>query len=468
LTKPDTLGAGATSSRLKWKDLLEGRVEAHALKNGYYSVRLPDDRERTENLTRSESQARAAHFFDTNAPWNEIADRGRFGVPALIADISQLLLRLIESSIPKLKLDVDRLLAECLKDLGALPAPPKLDPTTDIILMITAFCDDFKGAVYADGIKSLAQQNRTRYLSFKRDIRATAPDFRPFVGHMNYARPADPGHESDCISAWNPKVKPLDLCDVKKVIADSIGWELPHNVPFEAKKVLIEQFTNLWTSPALSCFNDVFNNLSNIVQSLGTKHFARFKQLESHIASVTRQEISVCQESTRLAIRKTLELERVPLFTQNIHYFDSARNKWLSHYKWVYRAQYRYHLDQDEYLPSRPPTPPTPPQGWNTEFEEEFVVMADVRAYFQVAYKRIIDYLPLTIEHELNQAMVSKLQTALVESVIKNGSDEWRKGLLGEDPVISAKRRKFEGTKQRLVDIKQRLADYERDVHLGV
>ena len=97
LTKPDTLGAGATNSRILWKELLEGRgAPRHSLKNGYYSVRLPDDLERSQNLTRSESQLRATTFFDTTSPWREITDRGCFGIPALISDMSQLLLQLIE------------------------------------------------------------------------------------------------------------------------------------------------------------------------------------------------------------------------------------------------------------------------------------------------------------------------------------------------------------------------------------
>lgn len=47
-------------------------------------------------------------------------------------------------------------------------------------------------------------------------------------------------------------------------------------------------------------------------------------------------------------------------------------------------------------------------------FEEELAVMADVRAYYHVAYKRIVDHIPFRIEHALHHALdYSKYRGAL-------------------------------------------------------
>ncbi|PBK59938.1 hypothetical protein ARMSODRAFT_1021585 [Armillaria solidipes] len=50
-------------------------------------------------------------YFDKNAPWKEFLNRIRFGIPALVHDISRLLVKLIENYIPTLKQSVDDILA---------------------------------------------------------------------------------------------------------------------------------------------------------------------------------------------------------------------------------------------------------------------------------------------------------------------------------------------------------------------
>jgi hypothetical protein len=84
---------GAISARQKWKQVLEGRL--HSLKHGYYCVRLPDDDERSRNVTRATSLRLSSEFFENTSPWNEV-DRRRLGIPGFISDISKLLINLIE------------------------------------------------------------------------------------------------------------------------------------------------------------------------------------------------------------------------------------------------------------------------------------------------------------------------------------------------------------------------------------
>jgi hypothetical protein len=97
LTKPDALTRGASGLRKKWQAVIEGRIERHKLKYGYYCVRFPDDDERARRITREESLEKEAKFFDNTLPWNGMPDRTRFGISNLISDISRHLVRLIES-----------------------------------------------------------------------------------------------------------------------------------------------------------------------------------------------------------------------------------------------------------------------------------------------------------------------------------------------------------------------------------
>jgi vacuolar protein sorting-associated protein 1 len=98
LTKPDTLTKGSTSSQKKWKEILQGDGDTDKLKHGYYCVRLPDDVERSQNIARRVLIQQAADFFDKTPPWKDVTDRSRFGIPSFVANVSTLLVQLIEQT----------------------------------------------------------------------------------------------------------------------------------------------------------------------------------------------------------------------------------------------------------------------------------------------------------------------------------------------------------------------------------
>lgn len=98
-------------------------------------------------------------------------------------------------------------------------------------------------------------------------------------------------------------------------------------------------------------------------------------------------------------------------------------------------------------------------------FQEELVVMADVRAYYHVAYKRIIDHIPLTIEHALHHALAEQLSQSLFKSLltdVASGSNfsERMNELVSEDASIAQKRASLSTRKQRLSDIRRRLMTF--------
>jgi hypothetical protein len=98
--------------------------------------------------------------------------------------------------------------------------------------------------------------------------------------------------------------------------------------------------------------------------------------------------------------------------------------------------------------------------------------MADSYAYFQVAHKvltplhidnylspqRIIDYVPLTIEHELNQTFVKNLQPLLFSSITQESATPGRlEELIQEDSAFAKRRRRLERRRTDLLKIKEKL-----------
>ncbi|KAF9000117.1 P-loop containing nucleoside triphosphate hydrolase protein [Cyathus striatus] len=466
ITKPDTLTKGSIGLQDKWKKVLRG--EAYALRHGYYCVRLPDDAERAKGITRIESQRRASEFFDTVSPWKDIPDRRRLGIPNLVADVSYLLVNLIERNLPTLKENVEKLLAECVSSLNGLPVPPINEPSTEILLRITRFCDDFKNTASADRNKHVTQEHRHRYAQFQEDIRATTPDFRPYAGStMAYSRPQENG--------INFNTEARDLMYVRKVISESIGWELPGHVPFEATKCLVLEYTSQWKEPAISCYEDIFKSTVSFIEELLEDHFGDFKALKRFVNDLIHPTLVDFKVKCLQQLEAILTLESIPLFTLNTHYLESADKKWISCY--TSTREYPQPAQEDLvecvvedfcdtpqrfYNGPRAPVPQQKRYSLETdEYRDEILVMAKARAYFQVAYKRIIDYVPLTIEHGLKQPLASAVQQNLFSNVLQNGTGSQKLAeLLQEDPAISNKRKYLEQRKATLLKIKQKLDDF--------
>ncbi|OJA20284.1 hypothetical protein AZE42_13533, partial [Rhizopogon vesiculosus] len=181
------------------------------------TIPMSDDVERAQQISRTESQRRAAEYFDTTSPWKDVADRSRFGIPGFVSDVSRLLIQLIEEALPRLREDIDKLLASCIKDLDALPLPLANDPQIEVLERVNAFCDVFKGFVNGSHEdKRLAQRNRALYAIFKRDIRGTAPDFRPFDNPKEYVS-LDDIEGKMTLTERDPGVKVMGIYDVRRL-----------------------------------------------------------------------------------------------------------------------------------------------------------------------------------------------------------------------------------------------------------
>jgi len=203
-----------------------------------------------------------------------------------------------------------KLLAEKSAALAQLPPRPRNNATTEVILLITRYCDQISNAVKGTEHKDLVHSSRGHYDRYKRCIQATCPDFRPFVDGSVYS---DPGlRESSGGGVENPyadasydyisdETEPIDLSRVREVITrcdgflildlrslltwwplfSSVTWELPGNVPFDATKVLVQNITRLWERPTTECFDNVSSTTASFVSNLSNDHFSQYHVLRS-------------------------------------------------------------------------------------------------------------------------------------------------------------------------------------------
>jgi len=71
------------------------------------------------------------------------------------------------------------------REYSRLPPVAKGVPLTEIMLRVTAFCQEFTDAVVGNKHNDFVQSNRALYSRFKDEIVATTPDFRPYDGDVS-------------------------------------------------------------------------------------------------------------------------------------------------------------------------------------------------------------------------------------------------------------------------------------------
>ena len=192
-------------------------------------------------------------------------------------------------------------------------------------------------------------------------------------------------------------------CPTLNRYASSIAWELPHNVPFEAKEKLILEFLHLWHGPSRSCFHDAFSNLVRFTNGLITKHFGRFKQLDQHIRyeffciklfinltsnrAAVRDQLEATKVQGIQALETTLAVEKLPLYAADIEGFNMARLKWLAYYKDNFHHNIRRESTESLAMNDNIDTINEEIDTISEKFEDELILIAEVRAYFDLAHR---------------------------------------------------------------------------------
>ncbi|TFY57803.1 hypothetical protein EVJ58_g6800 [Rhodofomes roseus] len=383
------------------------------------------------------------------------------GLRNFINDISELLMGIIEDAIPRLREEAEARLAQINHDIAGLPEKLTADPTTEVFSRMSKFCTAMQDDVYGRSEdKEFVHESQAVYKDFKIAIYKTLPDFRPFIDHATHQKPTDPPSQSDQMDQDTHDIVvdfengPFDLEYVRWVIKECTGWQLPPHIPYEAKERLIGLSVDKWPAPAAACYERIRGLSREYIDSNVHDHFGQFKPLESYIGKLIRDEHQAHHKKVSEAVRDVVEREKLPYITQNLHYLHSARESWLQHYRSAYG------ISVTTYDSYGRPTVHNPPL--RCAYEDELTVMADVRAYVQVAYKRVIDNIPMTIQRDLNQVFVDDLLKRLISKLDLESADasDRLKKLLEENPVIANRRVQLATDQRRLEDIVAKLSNF--------
>ncbi|KAG6810925.1 hypothetical protein H0H92_009760 [Tricholoma furcatifolium] len=457
LTKPDRI---PTSEEPNWVSIIKNEKEP--LENGWYCVKQPSSQQISSGMTWAKARKSEDEFFASTAVWSELDPiyQKYLRTSNLVDRLSSILSDLISKRLPEIQEEINRSIANTRESINNLPKPPSRDPRNEISTLLHNFVRDLAKRVTGTPTDGLLQAIRPEQDSFRRSIRATAPDFQPFekryrrkkkIGRARFLV-GEEGHEDETtidddgassLSGFGddrhsdivPNPDAIYIDEVLERANDARTRELPQNYPFVVQETYIKAIIKKWHEPAQFLCRFVFQTLQRDVYKLIQIHFGEFGQgqLAQRIRLLFQDHLNKCLERAEERIDWLVKLEDCP-FTLNTHYLTDYKEKFLAHFRSAREKDRNPKLMNaiEEYSPTpssivhyaRGSSPPAPtgiakvlaslvemgitvkPEALSKLIEPDgmdpaLIIMADVRAYFQVAYKRFADNIPLAIDYEL-------------------------------------------------------------------
>ncbi|KAJ3812204.1 P-loop containing nucleoside triphosphate hydrolase protein [Lentinula aff. lateritia] len=492
LTKPDRISAGDEED---WVRFVKNEGD-YKLLNNWFCVRQPNSSELKLGVTWQEARDKENQFFTATAAWRDLDPiyQRYLRTGNLVERLSGILSDLISKRLPEIREELQQLMHQTRKDLAQLPKEPSQDPMSDISAMIYSFGSRLSRVLEGTPeAEALLQCIRPAQNAFKREIRKTAPNFRPYekkyasqrnMAHFKFLNNEDDELERDQDSEDNTESgAPIYIDDVNRRIQDARTRELPSRYPYVVEELFIQQITKQWSAPSQRLCEFVYRTTLDHVLRLVKDHFFEFGQglLERQTRLIIMEHMKDRFEATRDRIEWLLDLEHRP-FTMNTHYFLDYKDNFFSYYK-SYRDQdlnqevnsapqaleserQRKHLVQspnaavvNEILAGLIKLGITGVKAIDLvkllptdEMEGALDIMAGVRAYFQVAYKRFVDNIPSAIDHEMVLGFERDLLRTLPLRLGIHGPDGLAicKELAQESTQVAAKREELSKKLERM------------------
>lgn len=491
LTKPDRIPAGEESAWLKFI-----RNEQEPLVNHWYCVKQPGSQTLKNGISWAEARKQENDFFALTQPWSTVEPQYQafMRTSNLTERLSTILSELIAKRLPEIHKELSNILRKTQEEMRKLPKAPSNDPVSEVWNVVGRFSSQLsrrlEGTPDADGI---LQTMRPHQQAFKRAIRATAPHFVPWKkGDARVLPPVDfLANEEDepqepkasvlIPRSPTPQSEEIYIQDVLDHAQRACTRELPDNYPFIVQQSYIEEFTEKWEMPAQILFEEVYEILKDDLDSLVHEHFGKMGRggaLHS-VLMIVNEHLDNAAKQAKDKINWLLELEKSPT-TLNVHYYSNYKTKFLGYYKGC-RDQGELTTKLQNY---RAPTTvhPNPVHGQAFQqavhkalsglteaglsvqasdiskllpvdpMEPALLIMAGVRAYFQVAYKRFADMVPLAIDYEIVRGLHKGIEQALLDGLSLTGPDAHTRCqlMVQEHSNVSSKRTELQKKLDRL------------------
>ncbi|KAJ3227335.1 hypothetical protein HDU81_006766 [Chytriomyces hyalinus] len=464
ITKPDAIDPGAEQSVL---DLLMNKKKA--LRLGYHAVRCRGKQHHDDKMTIPEGLDMERDFFMKHKVWKSVAPT-YLGCERLTEKLVKVLRNIITDSLPIVLKEIMEKLLKCEDSLEQLGCGMNSVQSrrqyysrfvaAALQLMKDALQRDYADKFFASAVDS---DNRAKAIirkhdtKFQQEVESTLfedkylePDELKIgdwveihgVGLMRMFRVE--GFEDDQVQCNNGKLYPRDrwcavkvpdLSSLKKQIVDNRGDELSIFPSYKLFCSLMREYVKKWDAPMKSLLaayahvcQDVFRR---ILRHCGDEKLSR---LNEHSAMVLDQCLKAVRTATNRVIAESLQAEYRP-FTMNPTLYENLmklRNEPLKCALEGLTAKGSRDVNLDAVLVILAMNG-IGLQG--DDHREAFELHMALKAYLEVAKKRVVDKFPML----LHEHFVSKLLDMLQDQ-FASISDEKLEALLRESKTAQSYR----------------------------
>ncbi|KAI6119116.1 P-loop containing nucleoside triphosphate hydrolase protein [Pisolithus croceorrhizus] len=441
LTKPDRIPPGEEES---WIRLIRNQVEH--LDNNWYCVKKPSSRDISLGINWMEARSSG---LDSHL--HQFLGTGR-----LTERLSAILSELIARRLPEIRDELQVIILQARSDLEELPPAPSNNPVGEIHRLLKGTPDE----------NGLVQTIRLHSEAFKREIYSTAPNFLPWEQKDSHRRlhllPAwflsneenvdtQDEDDDDDLGLTQPgtEVSVISTSLERFVNIPNGGRtrELPDYYPFVVQADYVSTIVKKWQEPAVELFEVVNSIIRERVGKLVEEHFAHLGRggVMQAVLMIVHDHLDEAAARAKQKIDWLLQIEGTPA-TINTHYYTDYRDKFLAHYGGAGKLTIIPCPTFEGWRPIAIKLLPADP------LEVALGIMASVRGYFQVAYKRFVDMVPLAIDYEMVRGLERGLNQALLEGLHITGKDAHERcaAMLQEPAATASRRRELSKKLERL------------------
>ncbi|KAG6835134.1 hypothetical protein H0H93_004550 [Arthromyces matolae] len=433
MTKPDMLTSGSTKAKDNWLDIIEGRK--HHLAHGYYCTRQPDDLQRSDNITHAEARVCEAEFFSKNAPWSTSTVKDRFGTNHLISSLSKLLVGIINDTIY-----VDEIIQKHFDTCNRVIQPvlyaegtPFTQNTHYLSDSIAKWSSKYKskrsGHLEPNGLPQGETQTNGIIKATPPSSNATWPSggsFYPPTTSFSFGASGTTNASLSQSAAPTPQAAP----------------KTSSNAPAKGVDPLAAFRKGGGTAQAPAAPSSFHTPQTSSTAAKSADPLAAFRS-----GAGTPQPTSVTSPFP-VAFPS-------PFSTDNTDGSNDKEQERQGHINSAIAAlaALGFHgITEADFGKMIPPD----------EYETEIQVMAEVRGYFQVTYKRVIDTIPSLIDSLFVRAIADDMQSSLITKFSLGTADakERCNMYLAENPMIIIRRKELVAQKHRLEEVKHALHSF--------
>ncbi|PWN34203.1 uncharacterized protein FA14DRAFT_173905 [Meira miltonrushii] len=496
LTKPDIVQQDDLS---EWTKVVEGKK--FPLLHGYYVLKNPSSAQlKKEGYSHKNARDDEKGYFKKE-PWHSLnaGTKQRLGSKQLGKQLEKLLEKLIQDKLPQTIETVRKLSAETNEELFHLPKEvPEAAAIQHLHMLLQKLSADVKATLRGDEKPEVfALPLKLLAILFRQKIYKSRPFFQPFTkdeqtmkgikikigddvedlfddeelaSDYKAASESKPEDEDGKLNKWIKKGEiykmqvpqyNLDLSTIQNILNDCALERLPGNISWEIKERMMKKAVKFLPDFSSNLLKDTIGLLKSTVKLVTNQHLDSFSNslLCGRVTEILLNLIDEEGDKCSMILDAINNCEMEYIYSMNEHYYCDKVKFYCE--RTLEKRQQELPLSKPDpnsfqgviqHVQAQAATQKGAENDVDISVSQQIQIASEIRAYWQVAFKRFTDYVRLVIQIKLIKPIGELCLDRLCESmgVYGNITSAKAHALLREADEVRFKRADLQLRKQRL------------------